>query len=177
MRRPITFNLLARVLHWTMAVLVIAMLYIGIGMVSTVSPRYHALLTLHKSIGILILGLVVIRLVNRLLRPPPALPTDLPAWQTIAAEASHILLYGLMFALPLVGWGMLSAGGYPIVVFGGLQLPHILPHDAHLFANLRQAHTVLALSLFLVFLVHLGAGLFHGLIRRDKVLPSMTTGA
>src|SRR5271156_2791280 len=101
MRRPITFNLLARVLHWTMAVLVIAMLYIGIGMVSTVSPRYHALLTLHKSIGILILGLVVIRLVNRLLRPPPALPTDLPAWQTIAAEASHILLYGLMFALPL----------------------------------------------------------------------------
>jgi cytochrome b561 len=87
------------------------------------------------------------------------------------------MLYGLMFALPLVGWGMLSAGGYPIVVFGGVQLPPFLPHDVHVFAGLRKAHTVLALCLFAVFLVHLGAGLFHGLIRRDKVLPSMTTGA
>ncbi len=167
------FNLLGRLLHWTMAVLVLAMLFIGIGMVSTISARYHELVAIHRSIGIVILVLVAIRLVNRLINPPPPLPADLPWWQVIAAKASHWVLYLLMFALPLVGWGMLSAAGYPIVVFGSLHLPAILPHDAAVFAVLRTTHTVLALLLFATFLAHLGAALFHALIRRDEVLPSM----
>ena len=174
MSRPAhRFTLLSRLLHWTMAALVLAMLFIGIGMVSTVSPRYAGLVSVHKSIGILILVLVAIRLVNRLLNPPPPLPADLPRVQVIAATASHWLLYCLMFALPLVGWAMLSAAGSPIVVFGGLHLPPILPHDVAVFALLRTAHTVLALLLFATFLAHLGAALFHALIRRDEVLPSM----
>jgi cytochrome b561 len=167
------FNLLARLLHWTMAALILAMLFIGIGMVSTVSARYHELLAVHKSIGILILALAAVRLINRLINPPPALPADLPAWQQVLAKASHVLLYAFMFALPLVGWSMLSAGGYPIVVFSSVNLPPILPHDAHLFAVLRATHTVLALLLFAVFLGHFGAALFHKLIRRDNVLKSM----
>ena len=89
------------------------------------------------------------------------------------AKASHVLLYILMFALPLVGWSMLSAGGYPIVVFGSINLPPILPHDAAVFALLRTAHTVLALLLFVTFLGHFAAALFHKLIRRDSVLKSM----
>lgn len=167
------FNLLGRLLHWTMAALVLAMLFIGIGMVSTVSPRYNALLSVHKSIGILILVLVAIRLVNRLIHSPPPLPADLPTWQVLAAKASHLMLYTLMFGLPLVGWAMLSAAGYPIVVFGSLHLPAILAHDTAIFAVLRTAHTVLALLLFATFLAHLGAALFHALIRRDEVLPSI----
>jgi cytochrome b561 len=174
MKRPQQrFNVLGRLLHWVMAVLVLAMLFIGIGMVSTVSPRYHMLVSIHKSIGIVILVLVAIRLVNRLINPPPPLPTDLPAWQVLAAKASHLVLYALMFGLPLIGWAMLSAAGYPIIVFGSLHLPAILPHDNAVFAVLRTAHTVLALMLFATFLAHLGAALFHALIRRDEVLPSM----
>ncbi len=167
------FNLFARLLHWTMAALVLAMVFIGIGMVSTVSPRYHDLLSVHKSIGILILVLVAVRLINRLLSPPPPLPVDLPGWQRFLATASHLLLYSLMFALPLVGWSMLSAGAYPIVVFGSIHLPPILPHDVALFAVLRTTHSLLAFLLFAVFLGHLGAALFHKLIRRDGVLKSM----
>ncbi|CAN5452216.1 cytochrome b [soil metagenome] len=167
------FPLLSRLLHWTMAVLVLAMLFIGIGMVSTTSSSYFRLLSIHKSIGIIILVLVAIRLINRLLNPPPPLPADLPAWQQLMAKASHLLLYALMFALPIVGWAMLSAGGYPIIIFGGLHLPAILPHDAGSFAVLRTAHTLLALLLFATFLAHLGAALFHYLIRRDTVLQSM----
>ena len=91
----------------------------------------------------------------------------------VAAKASHWVLYLLMFALPLVGWAMLSAAGAPIVVFGAVHLPPILPHDVAMFAVLRAAHTVLALLLFATFLAHLGAALFHALIRRDEVLPSM----
>jgi cytochrome b561 len=78
-----------------------------------------------------------------------------------------------MFALPIVGWAMLSAGGYPIVIFGGLHLPAILPHDSASFAALRATHSVLAFSLFAVFLAHLGAALFHYMIRRDGVMQSM----
>jgi cytochrome b561 len=167
------FNLPGRLLHWTMAMLVLAMLFIGIGMVSTVSSSYYTLLSIHKSIGILILVLVAIRLINRLINPPPPLPADLPGWQVLAAKASHLVLYALMFGLPLVGWAMLSAAGYPIVVFGSLHLPAILPHDVAVFAVLRTVHTVLALVLFATFLAHLGAALFHALIRRDEVLPSM----
>jgi cytochrome b561 len=167
------FNTLARLLHWTMAALILAMLFIGIGMVSTVSPRYDELLSVHKSIGILVLVLAAVRLINRLLNPPPPLPADLPGWQAFMAKASHVILYVLMFALPLVGWSMLSAGGYPIVVFSVVNLPPILPHDDALFALLRTTHTVLALLLFVVFLGHFGAALFHKLIRRDTVLKSM----
>jgi cytochrome b561 len=167
------FNLLARLLHWTMAVLILTMAFIGIGMVSTLSSKYHQLLSLHKSIGSLILVLAAVRLVNRLLNPPPPLPLDLPGWQKFLATGSHVILYALMFALPLVGWSMLSAGGYPIVVWGAIHLPPILPHNAPVFALLRSTHTLLALLLFAVFLGHLGAALFHALIRRDEVLKSM----
>jgi cytochrome b561 len=168
------FSLLSRILHWSMAALILAMLFIGIGMVSTTSPRYHMLLSIHRTIGIVILVLVAIRLINRLFNPPPALPADLPEWQRALAKASHLLLYGLMFALPIIGWAMLSAGGYPIEIFGTISLPPIVPRDLAVFATLRSAHTVLALLLFATFLAHLGAALFHGFVRKDGVLKSMT---
>jgi cytochrome b561 len=170
-----SFSVPSRVLHWLMAVLIIAMLFIGVGMVSSVSGNYSKLVAIHKPIGVAILILVVIRFVNRLINPPPPLPASLPAIQRLAAHASHIALYLLMLVLPLVGWGMLSAAGYPIVLFGALQLPPILPKGAELYAGLRQLHTILAYLLFLTVLVHLSAALFHGLIRRDGVLESMAT--
>ena len=83
------------------------------------------------------------------------------------------LLHTLMFVLPLVGWGMLSAGHYPIVMYGPLHLPPILPVNPALYAVLRQAHTLLAYLLFLAFLAHLGAVLFHTLILRDRLLNRM----
>jgi cytochrome b561 len=93
--------------------------------------------------------------------------------QRIAAKASHVLLYALMFIMPLLGWGMLSAAPYPIVLYGSLRLPPILPQDPALYALLRQLHTDFAYFLFAVFLAHLGAALLHGLIRRDGVFESM----
>jgi cytochrome b561 len=167
------FTVFSRLLHWAMAVMVLAMLFIGVGMVSSVSERYHLLVSIHKPLGIAILALVVIRLVNRLLNPAPPLPAQMPSWQRLAAQLSHLLLYALMFVLPLVGWSVLSAGGYPIVLYGPLHLPPILPHDAMLYAALRRAHTYLAYLLFATFIAHLGAALLHALIHRDGVFDSM----
>lgn len=167
------FSLALRLVHWLMAAMVIAMLFIGIGMVSTVSETRTWLIDVHRPLGILILCLAAVRVVLRLTRPTPPLPDDLPIWQKAAAHASHLVLYILLFALPLVGWTMLSAGGYPITLFSSFHLPPLGPVDPTLFAFLRRAHTLLAFLLFLTILAHLGAALFHAWIRRDGVFRSM----
>lgn len=167
------FHPLARTLHWLMAVCIIAMLFIGLGMVASVSERHAWLLAIHKPLGIAILILAIVRLIVRWRCPPPPLPADLPWLQKLAAHASHWLLYVLMIAMPLIGWGMLSAGGYPVMLSAGLRLPAIMPTNAVLFAVLRELHSVCAFLLLLTFLAHMGAALYHGLIRRDGVLASM----
>ena len=169
------FPVFSRLLHWLMAILILAMLFIGIGMVASVTD-YHWLVSIHKPLGILILVLAVIRLINRLINPPPALPAEMPVWQRQVALGSHILLYVLMIILPLIGWAMLSAGGYPVTLFGAWHLPSIVPQNVDLFALLRALHTWLAFALFATVLVHLAAALFHGLVRRDGVFSSMARG-
>jgi cytochrome b561 len=170
------FHPALRLLHWLMAAMVLTMLFIGVGMVSTTGPVYVELLSLHRPVGIAILILVLIRLPLRLLTGAPALPEDLPSPQKLIAKASHVLLYASMIAMPLIGWAMLSAGGYPVLVTKAIMLPPILPHDLHVYALLRQAHTIVALLFFALIVAHLSAALMHGLIRRDGVLRSMTVG-
>ena len=170
------FAPVARWLHWLMAVMIIAMLFIGAGMAASVSERHEWLLNLHKPLGIAILLLVVVRLFVRFSTRQPALPADLPAVQVLAARMSHLLLYGLMFCLPIVGWAMISAAGDPVMLSSSLQLPGIVPASPGTFAFLRKAHTYLAYLLFFTVLLHLAAALFHGWIRRDGVLQSMVRG-
>ena len=169
------FNLPARVLHWLMAAMILTMLFVGVGMVASVTQRPW-LIDLHRPLGIAILILAVLRLINRLRNRPPPLPSDLPAWQKAAAIASHWLLYALMLGMPLIGWAMLSAGAYPIVLWPGAQLPPIAPHDSALYAWLRSAHGWLAYLLFATVLGHLSAALFHAWVRRDGVFSSMARG-
>ena len=96
---------LQRALHWVMAACILAMLFIGVGMVSTVSQRYLALVSIHKPLGIAILALVLVRIVVRLRYGAPALPADLPEPMKLAAHLSHYAFYALMLAMPLIGWG------------------------------------------------------------------------
>jgi cytochrome b561 len=122
---------------------------------------YHVFLSIHRPLGITILILVVIRFVNRLLNPPPPFPATMSRAESLVATASEFLMYGLMFVLPLVGWGMLSAARYPIVLFGAVHLPFILPQDVILYSALRTTHTMLAYLFFFTFIAHFGAILFH----------------
>jgi len=155
-----------------MAVMVLIMLCIGVAMVVSLGD-YHALVSIHRPLGIAILILVVVRFVNRLINPPPPLPATMSRAERLAATASELAMYGLMLVLPLVGWGMLSAARYPIVLHGSVHLPFILPHNAVLYAVLRKAHTILAYLFFLTFMAHVGAILFHTLIVRDGMLRRM----
>jgi cytochrome b561 len=162
----------SRVLHWTMAAMILTMLCIGVAMVASLA-NYHVLVSIHRPLGVDILILVVVRFVNRQLNPLPLFPATMSRAERLAATTAEYAMYGLMFALPLVGWGMLSAARYPIVLFGPVHLPFILPHDAMLHAVLRKAHTVLAYLFMLMILAHVGAILFHTLIVRDGMLKRM----
>ncbi|MFV3308581.1 cytochrome b [Pseudomonas sp. NY15181] len=175
--KPTYFPFSLRVLHWLMAPLVLAMLLIGLGMVASVSPRHALLVAIHKPLGAALLVLVLLRIAVRLTHRVPSLPNDMAGWQRGAAHFSHLLLYGLLLAQPLVGWTMQSAGGYPVVLWGGFELPALVAPSVGLHTLLRGAHSVIAYALLATILLHLAAALFHGLIRRDAVLPSMTGAA
>src|ERR1700729_2832412 len=155
-----------RLLHWLMAICVLSMLFIGVGMVSTVTPKYLTLVQIHKPLGIAILVLVLIRLALRFYYGSPSLPADLPEPMKLAAYSSQVILYALMIAMPLLGWAMLSAAAYPVVLFGSVYLPPILPVSASLHTLLWHAHYYRACAFFAFIWMHVAAPLFHKLIRR-----------
>ena len=167
------FSLLQRSLHWLMAICILSMLFIGVGMVTTVMPKYLTLVSIHKPLGIAILVLALIRLAVRLRYGAPPLPADLPEPMKLAAQLSHYALYTLMIAMPLIGWGMLSAAAYPVVLYGGVHLPAILPQSDGLHTLLWNAHFYLAFAFFALILMHLAAALVHALVRRDGVFDAM----
>lgn len=169
------FSPLQRVLHWSMAVCILAMLFIGVGMVSTIAPKYLTLVALHKPLGVAILLLALARLAVRLRDGAPPLPASMPEAMKLAARLSHLAFYALMIAMPLLGWAMLSAADYPVVV-AGFTLPRIAPIDPTLHSLLWNAHRALAFCFFALILVHLAAALYHALVRRDGVFESMAGG-
>jgi cytochrome b561 len=166
------FNILARILHWTMAAMILTVLGIGVAMVASLAD-YHVLVSIHRPLGIAVLILVVLRFANRQLSTLPPFPATMSHRERQMAKVSEYLMYALMLVLPLVGWGMLSAAHYPIVLFGSLYLPWILPHNLELYWVLRQTHTVLAFLFFATFVAHFGAVLFHTLVLRDRLLGRM----
>ena len=166
------FPAFSRLLHWTMAAMILTMLGIGVAMVVSLGD-YHVLLAIHRPLGIAVLILAVVRLVNRHINPPPPFPATMSQLERRVATASELAMYGLMLALPLIGWGMLSAARYPIVLYGSVHLPFVLPHSAVLYAGLRKVHTILAYGFFAMFMAHVSAILFHTLIVRDGMLKRM----
>ena len=170
------YSKFARWLHWAMAVLIIGMVFVGAAMTDSIAQWQPKAVQLHKWLGLTLLVLVVLRLVYRLRHPAPALPSDLPKLQALAARGAHVGLYVLMFAMPLVGWVMQGASGTPVVLPGGWVLPALLAPDLATYGLLRDLHALFAYTLFGLILMHAGAGLYHGFVRRDGVLSSMLGG-
>ena len=171
---PRRFNLLQRLLHWLMAACIIAMLFIGVGMVSTITPKYLPLILAHKTLGATHLVLVLIRLALRLYYGAPPLPSDLPETMKFGAKLSHYALYALMIVMPLLGLGMIWAAAYPVVLYGGIHIPPLLPQSDVLHTLLWDAHFYLGFTFFALGLLHIAAALFHALIRRDGVFETIT---
>jgi cytochrome b561 len=137
------------------------------------SPQKLKLYSWHKWAGVTIFLCVLLRLLWRLLHRPPELPAGMPAWQRKAAEATHVLLYLLMVAVPLSGWLMSSAKGFQTVWFGMVPLPDLLDKNKELGDLLQEVHEVLNFTMAGLVLAHLGAALKHHFIDRDDVLVRM----
>jgi cytochrome b561 len=171
------YTLTARVLHWTVATLVLLMIPLGIVIANEWGgPAQQFLYNLHKSIGATLLPLVVIRLLYRLTHPAPPLPSGIPAIQQFAAHATHWALYVLILLQPIVGYIMTSAYPAPVPFFGLFNLPSIWPENRALSEQLSVVHLYLGVAIAVVAAVHIGAALFHHFVRKDRVLMRMISG-
>lgn len=165
-----------------MALLIIGLLGFG-KFTSSLDPSsalYVGLIQLHKSFGITVLLLAVMRLLWRISHTPPPLPTTDPAWQRFAASATHGLVYVLMFAIPLTGWVMVSSSPMNLntVLFGVIPWPHLPPFPTlanreYLAELLHTLHELGGNILIVLLLLHMGAALKHHLINKDHVLRRM----
>ncbi len=157
-------------LHWLLAALILAAFCLGLYMTELeLSPAKLKLYSYHKWLGVTVFIFALGRLCYRLACPPPALP-DMPRGQRIAAHLSHAALYGLMFAAPLSGWLMSSAGGFQTVWLGWLPLPDLLAKNRDLFELLKEVHEALNYSFAALVVLHALAALKHHFIDRDEVL-------
>ncbi len=173
------YGAVAMGLHWLLALLIVAAFSVGLYMASLpFSPMRLKLINWHKWAGITILTLSAVRLLWRLSHPPPPLPARvveaMPGWQLVAHRGTHLLLYVLFFAVPLLGWAYSSALGVPIVWFGILPLPDFVPLDKEFAeAVLKPLHQASAFTLAAVVVLHAAAALKHQFVDRDGLLDRM----
>jgi cytochrome b561 len=171
------YTVTARILHWITASLVLFTLPLGLVIASDWGgPLQDALYDLHRSIGALIIPIILTRAVYRLGHPPAPLPDDIPAIQQFAANATHWALYALLIVQPFVGWIGTSAYRAPIVVFGLFELPPIWPEDRAFSERVLFVHGLIGLAIAVLLAAHIGAALHHHFVRRDRILMRMITG-
>ena len=164
----------AILLHWLVALLILGSFVVGTYMVDLdLSPLKLKVYSWHKWIGVTVFLLVAVRLAWRVGLRAPAPPMAMPAWQRRAAAISHVLLYLLMVVIPVSGWVMSSAGGFPVVYFGVLQLPDLVAKNKELFELMKSVHYILNKTLLAVVLLHVAAALKHHYVDRDDVLARM----
>lgn len=160
--------------HWLIALLIIVAFIVGSIMTDlSFSPFKLKVFSWHKWLGVTILGLVALRLITRLIKGAPPYPSTMPAWQKKAAHWTHVLLYVLMFAVPLSGYFYTLAAGYPVVYFGLFELPVLIPASPELKPILKLSHIVLTKVLAAAFFIHVAAALKHALIDKDGMFHRM----
>lgn len=161
-------------LHWLIGLGIIGTLGVGLYMVDMpFSPSKLQIYSWHKWAGMSILVLAIIRLAWRLSHPAPELPDSMSPLSRLAAHAGHWVLYLLMLAIPLSGWLMSSAQGFPVVWFGVLPLPDLVAKNAELGEFLKNAHIYLNYTLIATLIGHIGASLHHHFIKKDTVMSRM----
>jgi cytochrome b561 len=188
------YTAVAIVLHWLIALAVLAMIPMGLWMSEAITDpaqqqAAYRIFQLHKSIGFAILALTLVRLAWRLGHPVPALPSAMPPWERFGARATHAAFYALLILMPLTGWAYVSTGwsvGYdqPLNVatswFGLFGIPH-LPGFADAAAEVKRtvafrsmgAHSLMGLGAIILVVLHIGAALKHQLKDKDGVVAGM----
>lgn len=175
------YHPVAVALHWLLGGALIAIFALGLYMADLpFSPQRLQYYSWHKWAGVSVLVLSFVRLFWRLTHRPPALPEAMtlamPAWQRWAHHATHLGLYLLFFAVPLLGWAFSSAAGFPVVLFGVLPLPDFVPVNEGLADVLKELHELSAFAMAGLVLLHVAGALKHQFVDRDGLLARMSFG-
>jgi cytochrome b561 len=169
------YSTTARLLHWIVAILVLLMIAAGVVMTREGIGRglQDTLFIFHKNVGVVVLLLVTVRYAYRRFNPPPPLPPTMPHLQQRIAALSHGALYGLLFLMPIAGYVRVRAGGFPIEWLDRIGLPTLVPRSDELAQVAKSVHFFGSIALSALVLLHVGAALFHAVIRRDGVFSRM----
>jgi cytochrome b561 len=169
-----SWGAVAKSFHWLIALLILGQLVLGtIAEGYRLSPLKLDLFVWHKSIGITILLLVILRFAWRLYNPPPAVPAGIPAWETNLARIGHALLSLLMFALPLTGWWVSDTTRIPFKAFWLVPMPDLIAADRDMSDLAADVHGVLTKLLLLVVVIHIAAALRHHFLLHNRILARM----
>jgi len=166
---------LAKFFHWLVVLLILVQGTIGLVMVELPkTPSVIPVFSLHKSLGLTILALAILRLTWRAFDPRPAEPADVPHLQVLLARWGHALLYALLFAVPLTGWWFDSLSGLrPLYFFGLFEVPHLVAPDKALKDFASEVHETLFWLLIAVTAGHAAIALVHQFAHRNNILGRM----
>ena len=171
------YTMTARMLHWITAFLILLMIPTGVVIASEWGGSLqNSLYDLHKSVGAVLIPIVILRLIHRWANPPLPLPNDIPAIQRLAAHATHWALYTLLIVQPFAGWIATSAYPAQITVFGWVELPPIWSESRALSEQLFLVHRLIGIAIGCLVVAHVGAALHHHFARKDRVLMRIITG-
>ena len=167
------YGAVAQLFHWVIVVLIITQFVLAKRADGLSPVAKIGVLATHKSVGITILALAVLRLAWRLFNPVPPAPGGTPRWQARAAHASHFLLYALLFITPVLGWLMSSARSFSVSYFGLFTLPDLIEPNRPAYERLHDVHEFMAYTLATLAVIHIAAALKHHFVDRDDVLRRM----
>jgi cytochrome b561 len=163
------YGLVSRFLHWVMAVLILAMIGIGAYMTDLAKeePLRAQLYSMHKAVGVTLLGLAMIRILWVLVSRPPVMPAALQRWEVVLSKSTVGLLYLLMLATPIAGYLMSNTGGKPISYFGLFELPALMGENHDLHEVLEEVHGFLAFTILALAGLHVAGALKHRFLDKD----------
>ena len=166
----VRYSTVARALHWSIGLLII--LNLAGGVLHDAIGDW--IMPLHKSTGILILALVVVRVLWRLTHRAPAWPAAMSGWERLVASLTHVVLYGMMVLIPLSGWIMSSAGRWPIDFYGLFPIPKFNVHKGDMLAGLsHEGHEILGYAMIALLVLHVAAALRHQFVLKDGMMARM----
>lgn len=172
-----TWGAFAKLLHWLIAALVLALLVVGFLMhdIEDFATRI-TVIQIHKSLGLVVLALLLLRAGWRLIDPPPALPAGMARWERVSAHLGHLALYGLLLVQPLTGLMSSFASGFPIDLFLVFDIPSPIDRDKELQRLAGTLHEVFAFAFIAMILIHVAAALRHQFWLRDGLITRMLPG-
>jgi cytochrome b561 len=164
----------SKLFHWAVAICVLTIIPVAIIMVNIEEgPTQDFLFQFHKSLGVLILILMTLRLINRLIVGAPMADPEIEPWQRSVSSIVHTSLYVLLFAMSILGYVAHSVYGAPTPFFGLFEIPPVFSKNEELSEQLFTVHQVLGLLVAALVLMHIGGALYHRFIRGDHVLQRM----